>query len=58
MEVKVTNTLTGAFCTGTIRKGSFWDLVKLRGHQIVEKIRLLREGFRIKQKSRKIKGNV
>ena len=58
MEVKVTNTLTGAFCTGTIKKGSFWELLKLRGHQIVEKIRLWREGLRIKQKSRKIKGNV
>ena len=58
MEVKVTNTLTGAFCTGTIRKGSFLELLKLRGHQIVEKIRLLREGLRIKQKSRRIKGNV
>ena len=58
MEVKVTDMLTGEFCTGTIRKGSFWDLLKLRGHQVVEKIRLLWEGIRIKKKSRKIKGNV
>ena len=58
MEVKVTNEVTGAFCIGTIRKGSFWDLLKLRGHQLLEKIRLLREGLYIKQKSRKIKGNV
>ena len=57
MEVKVINTLTGAFCTGTIKKGNFWDVLKLRGHQIVEKIRLMREGLYIKRKSRKIKGN-